>query len=316
MLLLFMLLSVMYGVEKIDVQTVFQAIFHYQPQLKEHQLIMELRIPRAIGAAIVGSCFAVSGAIMQGMTRNPLADSGLLGLNAGAVFVLALCMAFYPSMSYAYIVLFSFLGAAIGAGIVYGIGSLSRRGLTPIRLTLAGAAVSTFLMALSEGVSLTFRVGQEVAFWYAGGLAGMRWEQLSILGSGFLVILIGTLLMSRSITILSLGDETAGGLGLKMNYVKGCCILIVLISAGMAVSVVGAVSFVGLMVPHLARWLVGYDYRWILPLSVLIGANFVVIADLVSRILHPPYEMPIGSLIALLGVPFFLYLARKGGKVW
>lgn len=314
LLLLTLILSIILGVEKLAIQTVIDAIFDFQPQLQEHQIVIELRIPRAIGAAIVGCCFAVSGAIMQGMTRNPLADSGLLGLNAGAIFVLAICMAFFPSMPYPYLILFSFFGAAIGAIIVYGIGSLSRRGLTPVRLALAGAAVSTFLTALSEGIALSFRVGQEMAFWHAGGLSGMRWEQLFVMGPWLMIVLIGAFLLSRSITMLSLGEESAMGLGVRSGLVKGLGTIVVLILAGMAVSVVGAVSFVGLMVPHLSRWLVGHDYRWILPTSAILGAILVVLADVASRTLNPPYEVPIGTLIALLGVPFFLYLARRGGK--
>ncbi len=313
-LLMFSLaLSISLGAADIDFNTVWGTIFHFNPNSVDHQIIWELRIPRVIGAAIVGSCFAVSGALMQGMTRNPLADSGLLGLNAGAAFMLALCFAFFPGLSYSYVIVFSFLGAALGAGIVYGVGSLSENGLTPIRLVLAGAAVSALLGALSEGIALYFEIGQDLAFWYAGGVSGTTWGQLKVVTPWLCIALLGAIALSRSITILSLGEEVAIGLGERMGRVKLLSAVIILVLAGAAVSVVGAVSFVGLIVPHLARRLVGHDYRWIIPASAMLGALLVVLADLTARIINPPYETPIGALIALLGVPFFLYLARKGG---
>lgn len=228
--------------------------------------------------------------------------------------MLAICFAFFPGMPYMYIILFSFLGAALGSLIVFGIGSLSRNGLTPIRLVLAGAAVSALLGALSEGIALYFEVGQDLAFWYAGGVSGTRWEHLKVIAPWFIVTLIGAMMLARSITLLSLGEEIAVGLGKKTGQIKMMGTIVVLILAGMAVSVVGAVSFVGLIIPHLTRRLVGHDYRWIIPTSAVLGALLVVLADLAARIINPPYETPIGALIALIGVPFFLYLARKGGK--
>ncbi|OZI12587.1 ferrichrome ABC transporter permease [Bacillaceae bacterium SAS-127] len=313
-LLFSLMLSISLGATDIDFKTVWKAVVQFNPDSQEHQIIWELRLPRVIGAAFVGSCFAISGALMQGMTRNPLADSGLLGLNAGAVFILAICFAFFPSLPYMYLILFSFLGAGLGAGIVYGIGSLSKKGLTPIRLVLAGAAVSALLGALSEGIALYYEIGQDIAFWYAGGVSATKWSHLKIIAPWLLLGFLGAMMLSRSITILSLGEEIAVGLGEKTGRVKLLSMIIILILAGAAVSVVGAVSFVGLIVPHLTRRLVGYDYRWIIPTSAMLGALLVVLADLGARIINRPYEIPIGALIALLGVPFFLYLARKGGK--
>ena len=313
-LLLAIGLSVSFGAADIDFKTVWTAVFQFNPDITSHQIIQEIRLPRVIGAALVGACFAVSGAIMQGMTRNPLADSGLLGLNAGAAFMLAICFAFFPDLPYMIIILFSFLGAALGAGIVYGIGSLARGGLTPMRLVLAGAAVSALLAALSEGIAIYFGIGQDLAFWYAGGVSGTKWEHLQIMTPWILAALIGAIILSKSITLLSLGDEVAIGLGQRTGTIKFFGTIVILILAGAAVSVVGAVGFVGLIVPHLTRFLVGSDYRWIIPCSAILGSLLVVFADLAARMINPPYETPIGALIALIGVPFFLYLARKGGK--
>lgn len=307
-------LSISFGAADIKFVTVWEAVFRFNPELTPHQIIREIRLPRVLGAAIVGASFAVSGALMQGMTRNPLADSGLLGLNAGAAFMLAVCFAFLPGLPYMYLIMYSFLGAGLGAGIVYGVGSLSRGGLTPMRLVLAGAAVSALLGALSEGIALYFRIGQDLAFWYAGGVSGTKWIHLQVMSPWILAAMIGAVILSRSITLLSLGEEVSIGLGQKTKTIKVFGMLFVLVLAGAAVSVVGAVGFVGLIVPHLTRFLVGHDYRWIIPCSIVLGGLLVVLADLCARMINPPYETPIGALIALIGVPFFLYLARKGGK--
>ncbi|WP_028545313.1 FecCD family ABC transporter permease [Paenibacillus taiwanensis] len=304
-------ISVSLGAADIKLPTVWHAIFNFNEDVTQHQIIQELRLPRVLAAAIVGACFAVAGAIMQGMTRNPLADSGLLGINSGSGFVLALCFAFFPGLPYMYLIMYSFVGAAVGAGLIYGIGSLAKGGLTPVRLVLAGAALSALLSALGEGISLYYRTGQDLAFWSAGGVAGTKWEHLEIMFPWIAAAIIGALILSRSITMLSLGEDIAKGLGQRTVLVKLAGTFIVLVLAGAAVSVAGAVSFVGLIVPHLTRYLVGVDYRWIIPCSAVLGSLLVVFADLAARIVNPPYETPIGALIALIGVPFFLYLARK-----
>ncbi|PQP80466.1 ferrichrome ABC transporter permease [Paenibacillus sp. PCH8] len=311
LLALGMALSISFGAADIKLGVVWKAIFDFNPDLTPHQIIWEIRLPRILGGAMVGACFAVAGAIMQGMTRNPLADSGLLGLNAGAGFALAVCFAFFPGMPYMYIIMYSFIGAGLGVLLVYGFGASSRSGLTPLRLVLAGAAVSAMLSALSEGIALYFRIGQDLAFWTAGGVAGTKWSQLEVMFPWVLAALIAGLIISRSITLLSLGEDIAVGLGQRTGLIKLVGLIVVLILAGTAVSVVGAVGFVGLIIPHLTRKLVGVDYRWIIPCSAVMGSLLLVFADLAARMINPPYETPIGALVALIGVPFFLYLARK-----
>lgn len=304
-------LSVSFGAADIGFHVVWEAVFNFNPELTEHQIIQELRLPRVLGGAMVGASFAVAGAIMQGMTRNPLADSGLLGLNAGAGLMLAICFAFFPGLPFMYLILYSFLGAGLGVGLVYGLGSLGKGGLSPVRLVLAGAALSALLGALSEGIALYFEVGQDLAFWYAGGVAGMKWFQLKIMFPWITVAIAGAIALSRSITMLSLGEDIARGLGQRTHLVKLAGAVIVLILAGAAVSVVGAVGFIGLIIPHLTRKLVGVDYRWIIPCSAVLGSLLVIFADLGARMINPPYETPLGAVVALIGVPFFLYLARK-----
>ncbi|OXS59253.1 ferrichrome ABC transporter permease [Cohnella sp. CIP 111063] len=303
--------SVTFGARDIRFVEVWLAVFQYNPDLTDHQVIQELRLPRVLGCVLVGSSFAVAGAILQGMMRNPLADSGLLGLNSGAGFALAVCFAFFPGLSYSYLVLVCFIGAALSAMFVFALGSIAKGGLTPVRLVLAGAALSALLTALSEGIALYFRIGQDLAFWYAGGVAGTRWIHLKVMAPWIALAIAGAIALSRSITLLSLGEDVAKGLGLRSGFTKFMGTVIVIVLAGSAVSAVGAVSFVGLLVPHFARKLVGVDYRWIIPTSAVLGAVLVVLADLAARTVRPGFETPIGALIALIGVPFFLYLANK-----
>ncbi|MBB3111387.1 iron complex transport system permease protein [Paenibacillus phyllosphaerae] len=310
-LVLSIAISVSFGAADIKLSMVWEAIFRYNPDTTEHQIIRELRLPRVLGRALVGASLAVAGAIMQGMARNPLADSGLLGLNAGAGLMLAICMAFFPAMPYTYMMLAAFAGAGGGAGLVYGISALPRGGLTPLRLVLAGAALTALFTALSEGIALYFHIGQDLAFWYAGGVAGIKWAQLKILFPWIAAATIGAIILSRSITMLSLGEDVARGLGLRSGAVKLAGTVLVLVLAGASVSAAGAVGFVGLLVPHAARRLVGVDYRWIIPSSAVLGALLVVFADLAARMVNPPQETPTAAVLALLGVPFFLYLSRK-----
>ncbi len=310
-LVLAIAVSISLGAADVKVMTIWNSIFNFNNGMTDHLVIREIRLPRVLGGAIVGACFAVAGALMQGMTRNPLADSGLMGLNAGAGFVLAICFAFFPGIPYIYLILYSFFGAAFGAVLVYGIGSFSKSGLTPLRLVLAGTAVSALLSAISQGIAIYFNIGQDLLFWTAGGVAGTTWLQLKIIIPWVFIALVGAIAVSPSITLLSLGDDVSKGLGLKTNVVKLITTIIVLMLSGVAVSVVGSVGFVGLIIPHLARYLVGVDYRWIIPCSAVFGSLLVVLADLCGRIINPPYETPIGAIIALIGVPFFLYLAQK-----
>lgn len=303
--------SITRGAAEIPLSSVWNALFHFNAKDTQHLIVVDLRLPRVLASALVGAAFAVAGAVMQGVTRNPMADSGLMGLNAGASFALSICFAFFPGLSYMRLILFSFMGATIGAGLTYGIASLRRGGATPMRLVLSGAAVSALLAALSQGIALYFNVAQNIMFWTAGGVAGSNWEQIRIMTPWLTCAILGAIALSRSISIMSLGKDVAKGLGLNTMLVNFLCAAVVLMLAGASVTVVGAVGFVGLIVPHLSRFLVGMDYRFIIPSSAVTGSLLVVLADLGARTLNPPFETPIGALIALIGVPFFLYLACK-----
>ncbi|MDM5371330.1 iron ABC transporter permease [Bacillus bombysepticus] len=307
-------LAVAFGAKDIHLQTVWTAVFDYNPKLTQHQIIYELRVPRVIGAAVVGAAFAVAGAVMQGVTRNPLADAGVLGINAGAMFVVALSFAFFPHMPYSYLMIVSFIGAVLSTVLIFVIGSATSGGLTPMRLTIAGAVMAALLHSLSSGVAIYYDLSQDLAFWYAGGVAGVKWEHLKFLVPIILITIIFATMLGRSISLISMGDDVATNLGVKTNRTRILGMIIVVILAGVSVSAVGSIGFVGLVIPHIARKLVGVNYRLIIPMSALLGAMLLVVADLGARTVNPPKELAIGIMVALVGVPFFLYIARKVGR--
>ncbi len=279
-------------------------------------LLSEIRIPREVGAIVVGAALAVSGAIMQGLTKNPLADPGLLGLTSGANMALAIALAFLPGANYIWITIACFIGAAIGAGLVMGIGSMKRGGFSPFRIVLAGAAVSAFLTAIGEFIGLYFHVSKDITMWTAGGLMGTSWSQLQLIIPIIVLGIVVALILSKQLTILSLNEELAVGLGQKVTFIKLALFIVVIILAGSAVALVGNMVFIGLMIPHIVRAMVGTDYRFIIPLSVLIGAAFMLVADTAGRTINAPYETPVAAIIALLGLPFFLYIVKRGGGVF
>ncbi|WP_242290081.1 iron ABC transporter permease [Bacillus cereus group sp. BfR-BA-01319] len=307
-------LAVAFGAKDIHLQTVWAAVFDYNPKLTQHQIIYELRLPRVIGAAVVGAAFAVAGAVMQGVTRNPLADAGVLGINAGAMFVVALSFAFFPHMPYSYLMIVSFIGAVLSTVLIFIIGSATSGGLTPMRLTIAGAVMAALLHSLSSGVAIYYDLSQDLAFWYAGGVAGVKWEYLKFLVPIILITIVFATVLGRSISLISMGDDVATNLGVKTNRTRILGMIIVVILAGVSVSAVGSIGFVGLVIPHIARKLVGVNYRLIIPMSALLGAMLLVLADLGARTVNPPKELAIGIMVALVGVPFFLYIARKVGR--
>ncbi|MCP9227715.1 iron ABC transporter permease [Bacillus mycoides] len=307
-------LAVAFGAKDIHLQTVWAAVFDYNPKLTQHQIIYELRLPRVIGAAVVGAAFAVAGAVMQGVTRNPLADAGVLGINAGAMFVVALSFAFFPHMPYSYLMIVSFIGAVLSTVLIFIIGSATSGGLTPMRLTIAGAVMAALLHSLSSGVAIYYDLSQDLAFWYAGGVAGVKWEHLKFLVPIILITIVFATALGRSISLISMGDDVATNLGVKTNRTRILGMIIVVILAGVSVSAVGSIGFVGLVIPHIARKLVGVNYQLIIPMSALLGAILLVLADLGARTVNPPKELAIGIMVALVGVPFFLYIARKVGR--
>ncbi|MEK5040183.1 iron ABC transporter permease [Sporosarcina sp. FSL K6-3457] len=306
---LFMAIS--YGAKELTLGTVWSAVFNYDSTLTYHQIVYELRLPRVLGAAVTGMAFAVAGAILQAVTRNPLADSGILGVNAGSAFVVVLSFSFLPGLSYSGLMVMSFIGAALTTFFIVILGSSTQGGLTSLRLTIAGAVVAAILHSLSTGIAIYFDLSQDLAFWYAGGVAGVNWDHLKLLTPIVLITIGWSITMGRSFTFLSLGDESATSLGIHVQRVRLLGLTAAVILAGSSVAVAGSIGFIGLVVPHIARRLVGVGYRVVIPFSALLGAILLMWADFASRMVNPPREFAIGAMVALVGVPFFLYLARK-----
>jgi len=309
-------LSVMHGTKAISCAAVWDAIFRFDNENIDHLIIQTSRIPRVIGALLIGAFLAVSGALMQGMTRNYLASPSIMGVTDGSVFVITLCMVFMPGTSSMTMIVFSLIGSALGAGLVFGLARLLPGGFSPITLAVLGTIIGTFLGGVSQALASYYQVSQNISFWYNARLHQMdpAMIKLSIpfAIAGFALALI----VSRWVTALSLGDDVAKGLGLNIVFIKGLTMLSVVILTGISVALAGKIAFIGLIIPHIARYMVGQDYRKIVPFSALIGALFLAWCDLISRFINHPFETPIGVVTALFGVPFFLYLikTRGGGK--
>jgi len=301
--------SLLLGAADISPSIVLQAIFQFDGST-EHLIIRTVRMPRAILAVAIGAALGVAGAITQGLTRNPLAAPDILGINEGAA--LAMVLAVFWRGSGGNYVGFAFGGAMLAAVLVYWLGSMGRSGLTPLKLVIAGAALTYLLTSLTTGILiLNQRTLDEIRFWLAGSLAGPDMAAIGPVLPYIVVGLVGSLALGRQLTLLSLGEDVAQGLGLQTAWVKVGAAIAVVLLAGSAVSLAGPIGFVGLVVPHVVRFAVGVDYRWILPYAMLVGAILLSVADLAARLVIRPQELPVGIMTALVGAPFFIYLARS-----
>ncbi|WP_105176720.1 FecCD family ABC transporter permease [Clostridium cagae] len=319
MLLIFgIVMSVSLGAKDIDFLTIIKSLATDNNDVNT-KIVRDVRIPRAIAASLVGGFLAVAGAIMQGITRNPIAEPSVMGITQGATFMIAVTFVLqriYPNLvvgSFG-IMIFAFIGASISGLLVYFISSKSARKVDTVKLALAGTALGTLLISLAMGIAMYFNLSQQLSFWISGGLVSAKWEGVKLLSIVGGSELIGAMIMAPKITILSLGEEVAIGLGQKTNAVRFISIIIVILLTGSSVSVAGNIVFVGLIAPQIAKAIVGADYKYIIPSSMILGSVLLVYSDILARMINPPYETPIGSLTALLGVPMFIYLVRKDKK--
>lgn len=306
-------LSISLGAKDISLYTVFNSIFTGKEGINS-QIVRDIRMPRAISAAFVGAFLAISGAIMQGITRNPIAEPSIMGITQGATFTISIAFAMQKGIDSVGLMIFAFIGASISGLLVYFISSRSIKGVDPVKLVLAGTALGTLLISLATAIAMYFNLSQQLSFWISGGLTTAKWPGVKMLLIVGIVGVTAAMIMSSKITILSLGEEIAIGLGQNTNAIRFISIVIVIILSGSAVAVAGNIAFVGLIVPQIVRSLVGPDYRYIIPCSLIIGAVLLVYSDIVARMINQPYETPIGALTALIGVPFFIYLVRKEAR--
>jgi iron complex transport system permease protein len=313
-LLICLVYSVTLGAADIPLNKILASFIAFDGSY-EHLVIQTVRLPRVIIAILVGSALAVSGALMQGLTRNPLADPGILGIESGAALAVVATIFIFGSSSLSVLTIVAFLGAGVTATLVYFLGSLGRGGATPLNLTVAGAALTALISSLTTSILIVSqRTLQEIRFWLAGSLAG-RDTDILLQALPFVITgLVVAFALGRQITTMSLGEDVAKGLGQKTAWVKIVTAISVVLLAGSSVALAGPIGFIGLIVPHIVKFYIKADYRWILPYSAVLGAILLLLADIAARLLLKPQELPVGVMTALIGAPFFVYLAKSKVK--
>lgn len=304
--------SLVFGVIDTNWQTAIDAFRQYDGS-NEHIVIREVRIPRVLNALCVGFSLGLAGMLLQSLTRNPVADVELFGLNAGAALFVVFAVTFTGISSLTQFTWIAFFGAATAGLVVYVLGSLGRDGFTPVKLILAGAAITALSASIRHGMMvLNEKAADEVLFWLAGSVGGRKLEYLTAVLPYMLVAWIIAFLLARPLQTLMMGDDVAKGVGQRTVWVKIITGIALVLLAGSSVAVAGPIGFIGLVTPHFARYLVGLDTRWVLLYSGLLGSALLLIADIAARFVAMPSEVPIGVMTALIGIPFFIYVARKG----
>lgn len=305
--------SMAYGMTPISWSDVYHSFTQYDGTSNEHIIVQTSRVPRALTAAAIGASLAVAGSLIQGLTRNPLADPNVLGINFGASFMVVFVVTVLSATSPLVLTSVSFVGAAGAAIAVYLLGSLGRDGLTPLKIILAGAALSALFSSFTQGMLvLNEQSLNEVIFWLTGSVAGRSLDMLKGVLPLMAIGWIAALWIARHMNVLTMGEDTAQGLGQRTLFVKLAAGLIIVALAGSSVAVAGPVGFIGLIVPTIARLFSGNDYRWIIPYSAILGAILVLAADIAARFVIQPEELPVGVMTAIIGIPAFIAIARKG----
>ncbi|MBF6206170.1 iron ABC transporter permease [Streptomyces gardneri] len=322
LLLLAVLAGVAVGTRSLAPATVYDAVHHAltcpggpftcAAGSTEEQIVRGLRLPRTALALVCGAALGIAGALIQGYTRNPLADAGLLGLNAGAAFLAALSVYLFAFTAPEQYIWFAFAGALIAGLVVFGTSSVGGGKANPLSLVLAGAAVTAFLQAMTNAVVLFDASALDTyRFWVIGTVAGrdaaVFWQVLPFLAAGMLLAVAA----APGLNLLGLGDDVARGLGVHVGRSRALGLAAVVLLAGAATAAVGPIAFLGLVVPHLARVVTGPDYRWLVPYSGILGALLLLLADVAGRLVTRPGELEVGVMLALLGVPLFLTFVRR-----
>ncbi len=298
------------GSEHIGWSTVLHSWF--SGDTPAEQIIRTIRLPRVVLAVLVGANLAVAGAVMQAVTANPIASPDIMGVNAGAAAVVVAAITILPSIAGAPTVLLAFGGAAAAGITVMGLAGMGSGKVTPVRLALAGVTASTLLVSFTQMlVIFNENDTQSVLFWLVGGVNFAQWADIRSVLPWTVIGLVAAMSLARSLNILALGDDMARGLGQNINRTRAFGAAVVIVLCGASVAVAGPIAFVGLIGPHIARKLVGASYVRVLPVSALVGAVITLYADVGSRYVNPPFEVPTGVVSALVGAPVFIYLARR-----
>ncbi|WP_328328084.1 MULTISPECIES: FecCD family ABC transporter permease [unclassified Streptomyces] len=310
-LLLAVLLSLAVGARAIAPSAVIDALLHGGDS-NTAEVVRRLRVPRTLIGLMVGAALALAGTVLQGITRNPIADPGILGISQGASVGVVLAIAFAGIHTLTGYVWFAFAGAAAASVAVYAIASRGRGGATPVKLALGGAAINALLVSVVQAVLTTKASAlDEFRFWQVGAIGG---RDTDIVGQIWPFLLVGVVLVAsvaRGLDALALGDDMAKGLGQKVATVRIVGGIGATVLTGVGVAAAGPIAFIGLAVPHIARAIVGSDHRWVLPMAALIGPVMLLVSDTIGRVVFPPSEVPAGVMTALIGVPFLVTLVRR-----
>lgn len=311
LLALLSIASLMLGARPISFSVLKAALLHYDADVTEHIILRAYRLPRTILCIVCGAAFGTAGALIQATTRNPLADPGILGVNAGAAFAVVLAVGVFSFASITAYVWFALAGAAIAGLLVYAIGS-SAGGATPVRLLLAGVAVSAVLGGIGSSITLLDpQAFDSMRHWQVGTVGGRNIEVAITVAPFITAGLCLALAIAPALNTATLGDDIARTLGLRLLQVRIAVVIAVTLLAGAATAAIGPVTFIGLMVPHAVRWLVGPDQRRIIPLAMLCSANLLLASDIVGRLVIFPDELEAGIVVAFLGAPVLILLARS-----
>lgn len=313
-LLFFILLFCLHisvGAKSISFGVVLQALFSFDASVFEHIIIFDIRLPRAVFAILAGAALSVSGALMQGITRNPLADPGILGVLSGASFAVVVIIGFFDLASTAFIPLIAAGGAALTSVVVWLIASSAKGGATPMILVLSGSVVAAFFSALITMIHLMDEGSfKNLRVWLSGSLSNQNIDILYWTIPWFVGGFCIAFSIAKQITALAMGHDVAVGLGVNIKKIRVIVLLSVVLLSAAAVALAGPLGFVGLVIPHVVRLFVGGDYRWIIPFSAVMGSLYLLIIDILARILVAPFEISTGVMTALVGAPVFVWLVR------
>lgn len=310
LLLVGLFLAITLGASKIKLVDIYNSIFHYS-QTTEMMLIRDVRIPRALCVLITGGILGVIGAMIQGVTRNPIAEPSLLGVSQGAILVISILYAIELPITQVNVMIAAFIGAFLSGLLVTGFTLKNASNMAISKLLLAGTSMSTFFISLTTIIGLLTNRSQLIAFWVSGGFRTASWNDLKLLLIVGIPGLFITFLLTSKINLLSLGDDVAIGLGVNPYQIRFFTLVVMIPLCAVSVAVGKNIAFVGLFVPQIVRMLLGEDYRKLIPCSFLLGAVILTYADVAARLVYAPYEMPIGIFTALIGIPFFIKMARK-----
>ena len=305
-----LVLAVRLGSVHIAFSDIFNSIFNYSENL-ELMLVRDVRIPRALSVLMTGGILGVTGAMIQGVTRNPIAEPSILGVSQGATLVIAIFYAAGIGITTKNVMIASFIGALITGLIVLGFISKKANNNSIAKILLAGTAMSTFFISLTTVIGLLTNQSQMIGFWVSGGFRNATWADFKFIFIVGIIGLIITMILSPKINILNLGDDVAIGLGESPEKIRFITLMVMIPMIAAAVAVGKNIAFVGLIIPQVVRKILGEDYRKNIPCSFLLGAVLLTYADIAARMLFNPYETPIGVFTAIIGIPFFISVARK-----